>query len=217
MPTQYTSLLDQLESEAYRKGVRAGTKKAMKWFQNRIEQIASVDRSDLLSDKTRQSGTILPGKMFLYKYDPKHKATLPYYDIYPLIFPIGKYKDGHLGINLHYLPPKLRAVILQKLLDFASNKNWDENMKLKMSWQLLTQSTKYKEVMPCVKRYLTKHVRSRFLLIESYDWAPAIFLPVASFQKKNDQHVWADSKRIIRQQTFTGRAINKLTKKKGKN
>jgi len=198
MPRQYTSLLDQLESEAYRNGLRAGSKKAMKWFRKRIKQIEHVDQGDLLKDKNRRTTMLTPGKMYMYRYSPKHKDTLPYYDIYPLIFPIAKYDDGHLGINVHYLPPKHRAVLLQRLMDFATNKQWDETTKIMMSWDLLKKSSKFNLVVPCIKRYLKNHVRTKYLQIESYDWAPAIFLPTASFKKATRKEVWKDSMKMAK-------------------
>ena len=55
------------------------------------------------------------GQMFMFFYDPKNKQTLPYYDRFPLVFPIELYSDGFLGINLHYLPQKYRANLMDAL------------------------------------------------------------------------------------------------------
>ena len=48
-------------------------------------------------------------------YNPKHKATLPYYDLFPLVLPIQKLSDGFIGINFHYLYPKDRAILLDEV------------------------------------------------------------------------------------------------------
>jgi hypothetical protein len=61
------------------------------------------------------------GKMYSFVYDPKTKEQLPYYDIYPLVFPIEYYNDGFLGINLHYLPPVLRARLMDALYETINN------------------------------------------------------------------------------------------------
>ena len=49
----------------------------------------------------------------------KHKETLPFYDSFPLVIIIGKAKGGFLGMNLHYLPPTLRAKFLDALMENA--------------------------------------------------------------------------------------------------
>ena len=53
---------------------------------------------------------------FGHYYDAKHKATLPYYDGFPLILMLGPAKGGFMGLNLHYLPPVVRARLLDAVL-----------------------------------------------------------------------------------------------------
>lgn len=137
------------------------------------------------------------GRMYLFSYDPKTKDKLPYYDKFPLIFPIEFYNDGFLGINFHYLPPMLRARLLDALYDTINNKKFDETTKLKISYGVLKSATKFKYFQPCVKRYLFSHVRSGFKEIEPNDWNKAILLPTQSFQKANESKVYADSIRKV--------------------
>ena len=61
--------------------------------------------------------------MNMFFYDPKHKDTLPYYDRFPLSVIIGPAKGGFYGLNLHYLPPVLRAKMLDALMDIATIKS----------------------------------------------------------------------------------------------
>ena len=138
------------------------------------------------------------GQMMLFEYDPKHKDTLPYYDRFPLIFPINIAKGGFLGMNMHYLPPRLRAQLMDALYDAANNERFDEKTRLDISYRILSQSSKYRLFKPTVKRYLTKHVRSRFVRINASEWDIALFLPLQSFQKGSVQKVYADSRKIIR-------------------
>jgi hypothetical protein len=135
------------------------------------------------------------GKMLMYKYDPKTKDTLPYYDIFPLIFIVNYYNDGFLGINLHYLPHIHRAVLFKRLQKIVSDQTYDDDTRLRLSYQLLNGVPKFAAFKPCLKRYLWNHVRSKFLIIPSYDWEIAIFLPTHKFQKASVRTVWADSKK----------------------
>jgi hypothetical protein len=97
-------------------------KQALDWFQGRIRSAATM-RATLLKAEESQRGSAVIGKMFLFKYDPKHKDKLPVYDVYPLVFPIERYSDGFLGLNIHYLSQIERAVFLGKLERYATATN----------------------------------------------------------------------------------------------
>ena len=81
-------------------------------------------------------------KMYFYFYDPKHKDTLPYYDRFPLVIPIERYPDGFLGLNLHYIHPKQRIILLDKLSDVATNNRFDDKTKLRISYEYLAAASK---------------------------------------------------------------------------
>ena len=104
------SLFDTLQASAQRAGIQARTDKSKNWFRKKVNELGDVNPRKLLKDDALQSSANqISGSMYMYFYDPKHKKTLPYYDRFPLIFPINKAKGGFLGINMHYLPPILRA------------------------------------------------------------------------------------------------------------
>lgn len=146
----------------------------------------------------------LVGEMFLYYYDPKWKHKLPYYDIFPLVIPIKTYNDGFLGLNLHYLPYDARIGFLNKLLDLAYTPPGDTRTRLKINYELLRDSTRFNAYIPCLKRYLVDHVRSRMLKIQPHEWLMAVYLPIATWKATGDnpgmtsRKVWADSMRKIR-------------------
>lgn len=188
------SLFDILQREAYRNGLQKGSKKAMKWFRERLTD-TRVNQKQLLNDKTRRVAKITVGKMFIYQYDPKLKKVLPYYDAFPLVIPFRILSDGWVGLNLHYVAPAMRAKMLDLLMTIANNKKWDESTKLKISWRAIQGLAQTKAFEACVKRYLASHVKSQFIQVEAYDWQTAIFLPVAKFKKATEAEVWKDSMR----------------------
>jgi len=148
--------------------------------------------------KERARGRFELGNMYMFNYDPKHKATLPYYDRFPLIFPINRAKGGFMGINMHYLPPVLRAKLMDALYETSNNKYYDETTKLKLSYQTLAGATKFKEFKPCIKHYLTGQLRSRLIYISPTEWDVALFLPTARFVGATQAQVFKDSRKIIR-------------------
>jgi len=137
-----------------------------------------------------------PGRLYFVHYDPKHKKTLPYYDTFPLIIPLERYKDGILGLNLHYLPPILRAKLLDALYETMSNDKFDENTKMKINYGIVKSIAKHSYFKPCIKRYLGNHFRSRFIKVPADNWTAAVFLPVESFEKQSKGKVWSDSRKM---------------------
>ena len=189
------SLFDQLESEAFRKGITARSKEANVWFQKKAKELGPIGKTVLSDDRLLDGQQTRPGDMVMYIYDPKLKATLPYYDTFPLSIVVGPAKDGFYGINLHYLPPKVRAIFLDKLGDIVSNKKFNATTKFRITYNLLKATKNYKYFKPCFKHYLTKHVSSKIMKVNAAEWNIAIFLQTAKFKKASEGKVWADSRR----------------------
>lgn len=167
---------------------------SVKWFQDQARK-TKVKPSELMrQDKTRLKNNLRIGDMGFFFYDPKHKKTLPYYDTFPLVLKIEDYEDGFLGLNFHYLPYVLRAKLMDALFSVTNNKKYDESTKLLISYDILKSAAKFSLYKPCVKRYLTNHVRSRFLKIYANEWDMALFLPVHNFEKATATKVWQDSR-----------------------
>jgi hypothetical protein len=139
--------------------------------------------------------------MYFFMYDAKTKDKLPYWDRFPLIFPIQEYEDGFLGINMHYLPYDYRAQLMDGLYTMAQSNEEGMAVRLNISYSILKESSKTKNFKPCVKRYLTSHVQSSFYQVNWKEWPVALFLPVERFEKQSKQHVWSESVKKINQAT----------------
>lgn len=193
------SKFDEILAQGIRAGqVPARTQTARTWFRNAARGTSATPENIVRTERARYKNRISMGKMYLFNYDPKTKETLPYYDRYPLIFPVQGAPGGFYGINVHYLPYQLRAKLMDALYDLSSNKRYDENTKLRLSYEVLNGAAKYKAFKPTFKRYLSNHVRSRFIEISSSEWDIALFLPLESFAKASKSSVWADSRRMAR-------------------
>ena len=184
------------------KGVRAGevparTDGARDWYRDRARRTRISPQTLIKSDRDRLTSKVLIGKMYHFFYDPKHKKTLPYYDRFPLIFPFKKVRGGFLGINLHYLPLRLRAKLMDELYTLSRDKRYDENTRLRLSYNVLNGAAKYKYFKPCVKHYLTPHVKSRFLEVYAAEWDIALFLPTEKFVGAGKGKVHEDSRKMI--------------------
>jgi len=191
------------------KGIRTGqvpgrTQDAREWYRNQAKALPKKNQTDRLirelrTDQNRRQDTrFLLGNMYLFAYDPKHKDTLPYYDRFPLIFPINKAKGGFLGINLHYLPPPFRAKLMDELYTVMNNKAFNDTTRLTANYKILNSTTKFRHFKPCIKHYLTAHVRSKPAYINPTEWDVALFLPTQKFVGATATQVYADSRKIIR-------------------
>jgi len=164
----------------------ADQKSSLDWLRKLAMNVKNVDPEDIINTKepfkriVKISETSI-GKMYMFTYDPKTKETLPYYDMFPLIFPIEYYGDGFLGINFHYLPPLARAKLLDALYPLINNDKQNKTTKLNISYKILKGASRYQLVKPCVKRYLFNHVRSNFLYISPDEWNIALMLPTQRF------------------------------------
>jgi len=186
------TLLDRIKSSLAKQGIEPRTVQSRDWLKNKIKELKPT-QSTLMSDRKRLKDSSIIGKMYFYFYDPKTKDSMPYYDRFPLVIPIERYKDGFLGLNLHYIHPRHRINLLDKLSEIASNKNYNESTKLRISYGYLAAASKAFEATPCIKRYLFSHVQSRFLEITADEWDIAVLLPMESFVGASTSKVFADS------------------------
>ena len=190
-------LLDKLKTAIKTSKAGAKARAAGDWFREKVKQagasakMKAVTPNQLL--RRQPDDNILLGKMFFYKYDPKFAKKLPYWDMYPLVFPFERAPGGFYGLNLHYIPPRDRAVLMDNLNQYASNNKYDKTTRLELSYRLLKR---YGRAVPCVKRYLGDRIVSQTVRIDADEWEVAIFLPVERFQKASKGTVWADSRRF---------------------
>jgi hypothetical protein len=187
-------LIDRIKQSLAKEGYSTGTNNARNWLRAKVKELTPTSRA-LMADRDRLKSNSTIGKMYFYFYDPKTKDTLPYYDRFPLVIPIESYKDGFLGLNLHYIHPKQRLILLDKLSETATNSKFDSKTKLRVSYSYLAGASKAFEATPCIKRYLFTHIQSRFLEISADEWDIAAMLPVETFVGATTSKVYADSRK----------------------
>lgn len=187
-------LIDRIKTSLAKEGLTPRTNASRAWLRAKVKDLKPTS-SGLMLDRDRLKNSSMIGKMYFYFYDPKTKDSMPYYDRFPLVIPIERYNDGFLGLNLHYIHPKYRMILLDKLSDTMSNNTYDEKTKLKINYRYLASASKVFEATPCIKRYLFTQIESRFLEITADEWDIAAMLPVESFVGATTSKVYADSRK----------------------
>jgi len=188
------------------------TEEAREWYRRqagRVRRGQQRTRPNQLLLDAKARGTLrqrlrmpfMIGNMYMFRYNPKLRESLNYYDTLPLVFPIEQYEDGFLAINMHYLFPKYRAILMDKLYPLLRNNRMDETTRLRLTYELLNGTRKYKYFKPCLHRYLREQVESRYIQIPVEEWDIALFLPTDRFKKATRRKVWAQSRKDI----FLGR------------
>ena len=189
------SLFDTLQAGAQRAGVSPRTKESKNWFRKKVNELGDVRPQKLLKDDALDpTSKEIAGNMYMYFYDPKHKKTLPYYDRFPLTIMIEPAPGGFYGLNLHYLAPGVRAKFLDALMKTAPKTITDKS-RLKLRYDLLQSTKKFKEFEPCFKHYLGSQVKGRMVRVPMTEWEIAIFLPVEQFKKVKKESVWRYSRK----------------------
>ena len=189
------SLFDTLEIQAFRAGVPARTKQSRLWFQRKVKALGAVNRAALMTDDAlKPVSKPRIGDMIMYFYDPKTKATLPFYDRFPLTIMVQPAPGGFHGLNLHYLSPSIRAVFLDRLMQLAPAQVKETTRITRLRYNLLKSTESLKEFKPCFKHYLMSHVVSNMARVAMPEWEIAVFLPTQQFSKKSASYVWRDSR-----------------------
>lgn len=192
-------ILQNIERSYFRQrgtDIRRNTKKSLDWFRKTVtKNYSKVRTARMYRDRDLQKASMTIGKMYFYEYDAKHKDTLPVWDRYPLIIPFNSYtaSDGMqivLGINTHFLPPRLRLAAFRAMLKFRNEKRFRRTTKMKFQWQQLMGIAESDYFKHAVRAYRMDHVRSTFVEIPAQSWELVLFLPLQRFMKGGKSKAW---------------------------
>jgi len=185
-------LFSKIAQEAAKKGKALGDPDTRDWFRDRAQAVVRANPRQVMlrGNKVKK---IEPGKLYMFFYDPKWKEELPWYDIFPLLFPFYLGPEHFMGLNMHYLPPLLRARLMDALYNLGQ-KRITEQSRLRLSYQILNGAARFKLFKPTVHMYRYDHLRSNFLEVPATEWDVALFLPLERFKKSDKRSVWNASR-----------------------
>jgi hypothetical protein len=164
------------------------------WFREKIKDAgrAAFKPQNLVASEDLIRRRVRVGSLYLFLYDPKTKNQLPYYDTFPLVYPYRKTEQGFIGYNLHYLPPMLRFKVMGTLLNVQQYGTREEK-RIAYSYGVLAANEADKYFSPCIRQYLSSHMRSNFVLIPPEDWLAAALLPTERFVKASSAKIWKET------------------------
>lgn len=180
--------------------IRDSFKKSQEWLNDMISVLlgktnANTTETDDETERRKLAfkGVSYPeiGKLYLFMYhDPETKDTLPYWDKFPIVIPVEyvqlKKGQGFLGLNLHYLPPNLRAVLLDILIMEYKDSAFDgDERRININYSILKSFLQNVPMAKqCVKKYYISRIapsaysKGKFNEIKPDDWKFAVTLPL---------------------------------------
>ena len=194
-------LFQRILKEGIEEGFKPGeSQKSKEWFREQAAKLKDIRPERLVrrpgAVKNQKSTFWRPGELYMFRYDPKGKETLPYYDRYPLVMIIDIYEEGFLGVNFHYLPPELRAILMDKMYRYKNREEFDEQMRLLIDYQKLKRLPGRPYYKAATKRYINNRVVGRFIKVHPAEWDLVLMLPTDRFIKARRTRVWQDSRKI---------------------
>lgn len=169
--------------------------KSVKWFKEIVSKAV----------RSRTKANPMVGRIYTFAYLAKTRQTLPYFDRFPLSVCIGKKEGRWWSINLHYLPPDMRAAFLEELIvKYADDKTkraarMKNETQLRIDWKKM-KGFNQKVFEHALTSYLPEQMKSQLMEVNPIDWHIAVALPSQQFvtyadgkQKRfSSQKVWSE-------------------------
>ena len=165
--TGYTTLFEKITE------LTGGQKQSFNWYKNAVKKSAmdykkdpsKIIRDEKIDSRGNEEETdenilrryAVSGHLYMFEYKAKTK-WLPYYDTFPLVYVMKASPDEFWGVNLHYMAPKKRIMVIKKLMEGRID-------------------------VPkrCFHKYLTSQVDGMMLDLAAAEWDTAILLPIENF------------------------------------
>jgi|TARA_R100000081_G_C4815783_1_gene174919 hypothetical protein len=195
----------------------------------KLRELAEAER--LANPNTILSGAgrtklLRPGRMYMFKYIPKMKSQLPYWDMFPVGIVMNTYPDkGYFSmLNFHYLPPILRAELMDAIYPFVifpnvEQKDIGSSMRARVNtdrvdFDFMKKRLNMRGMIPAWKRYDYKQVVGNYLYIPPIGWDTIMMLPVERMRKSGINKVWNNSMLERRQRRKIKRTQAKYVRKR---
>jgi len=166
----FATLFERIEKEAkgrtqtpvwYRRQLRTMAAQYIKRpYKLMLEQKRDSTKPVEYRDENHLRKFTREGRLFFFQYKAKTEDRLPYYDTFPLVYVIWTKSQYFYGANLHYLDPKRRPLVIDKL-----KKNKIDIPKA------------------CFHLYHKEGIYGFLLDLASKEWQTAINIPVEHFIK----------------------------------
>ena len=176
MASLFTDIIGSAPEE-----LESRTLDSLQWFQSNVRDIRRTPAS-LIKENQNFVTRFELGKMYMYMYDPKGGDKLKYYDYFPITICLKRYATGFMGINLHYLSPKYRALLMDGLYEYY--KEIEGNSYFQIRYPTVKSVSRLRWAKPCIKQYQYGYLDSRIVEVLPEHMDMAVMLPSQRFRSK---------------------------------
>jgi hypothetical protein len=206
-------IIDQIKNTI--SGLRKGNVKetpsqsSVNWFSKKLQNIKNTTkgkvnpqndsaRKNIINEKfaTKAFKYKKSGYIYFFNYQPPNSRNLPFYDRFPLVLSMGFNGSNVVGINLHYLPIRIRLYVMYKVVKSISS-NPKENSRIRVN-SLLSSRVIRKYIMALGEEYTATGIRSKIKLVTPDEFMIMAFLPLQKFAKKQAPQVNQHIRSIIK-------------------
>ena len=145
MASLFTDIVNQRPEEIETRSIDS-----LQWFQTNVRDIRRTP-SSLMKENQNFVTRFELGKMYMFMYEAKRKDKLKYYDYFPVTICLKRYATGFRGINLHYLAPRYRALLMDGLYEFY--REIEDESYFQIRYQSVKSISKLRWAKPCIKQY----------------------------------------------------------------
>jgi len=161
--------------------IEALTFNSLEWFQKNVRDIRRAP--DKLLKENRNFVTRFElGKMYMFMYDAKRKETLKYYDTFPLTICLKRYPTGFLGLNLHYIAPRYRALLMDAMYQYIEEDETTEEAFFRVKYPMVKSISRLRWAKPCIKQYQYSYLNSRIVEVQPQAMDMVVMLPSQKFK-----------------------------------
>jgi len=138
--------------------------------------------------KTLKNSDFIPGNLIAFTYNAKHKHLI--YDKTPLSMILWRTKGYTLGINFHWVPIKLRYILLNYIFK-KNKKNIEKGLPLKITYKELKPMIIQLRLRAVVRLYINNRISKKGIIIPREYMRKAIDLPSEHFTGINAEQAYS--------------------------
>jgi hypothetical protein len=193
MASLFTDIVNQRPEEIETRSIDS-----LQWFQTNVRDIRRTP-SSLMKENQNFVTRFELGKMYMFMYEAKRKDKLKYYDYFPVTICLKRYSTGFMGINLHYLAPRYRALLMDGLYEFY--REIDDESYFQIRYPSVKSISKLRWAKPCIKQYQYPYIDSRIVEVRPEHMDMVVMLPSQQFRSQgtttNANDIYRESIRKI--------------------
>lgn len=193
MASLFTDIVNQRPEEIETRSIDS-----LQWFQTNVRDIRRTP-SSLMKENQNFVTRFELGKMYMFMYEAKRRDKLKYYDYFPVTICLKRYSNGFMGINLHYLAPRYRALLMDGLYEFY--REIEDESYFQIRYPSVKSISKLRWAKPCIKQYQYPYIDSRIVEVRPEHMDMVVMLPSQQFRSQgtttNANDIYRESIRKI--------------------